>query len=106
MIKREVVSPLDFIGDVGGVFDGLCLVGSILIKAVSYFTGNLLEKFLLERVFKGSAADSVKDKAKTQESETIENLHNVASRKNFSLEKRFCHCLRSKREKQIIDKGW
>ncbi len=42
MIKREVFSPLDFLGDVGGVFDGLCLVGSIIISISNYFKGNLL----------------------------------------------------------------
>ena len=42
IIKREVFTSLDFLGDIGGVFDGLCLIGSIFIRVMSYFTGNLL----------------------------------------------------------------
>ena len=60
MIRREVFSPLDFLGDVGGVFDGLCLVGSIIISVWNYFTGRVFDEFLLERDFKKSATDRVK----------------------------------------------
>ena len=42
ILKREVFTSLDFLGDIGGVFDGLCLIGSIFIRVMSYFTGNQL----------------------------------------------------------------
>ena len=42
----------DFFGDVGGLFDMLRLIGSILISLFSSIFGSGLDRFLLEKLFK------------------------------------------------------
>ena len=45
-------SLLDWIGDVGGLKDGLCLIGSFMIQFYTLVVGDPLNKYLLKSLFK------------------------------------------------------
>ena len=46
--QRAIYTVLDFLGDVGGLLDGLKLIGASII---SLFYGNSLSDFLLSQIF-------------------------------------------------------
>ena len=48
IIERQVYSILEWLGDVGGLFDGLCLVGGSLIAPISSYA---LRSLLLSQVY-------------------------------------------------------
>ena len=52
MYKRSIYSILDWIGDIGGLFDGLQFIGSIIMGCYYLFRANSLNAFLYRRVFK------------------------------------------------------
>ena len=43
---------LDWLGDIGGLFDALRAIGTIIIAVHAVFRGNELEAFLLKSVYK------------------------------------------------------
>ena len=56
--KRAIYSFLDWLGDVGGLLEGLRLVGQIGIAFVTLFISNPLSAFLVNALFKsGSVVD-------------------------------------------------
>ena len=71
--KRAIYSFLDWLGDVGGLLEGLRLVGQIGIALVTLFISNPLSAFLVNALFKsgrcavdatGSAFDGIKNRQK------------------------------------------
>ena len=49
--QRQIYSPLDFLGDVGGLADALIAIGAITISILEIITGNPLTKYLIETIF-------------------------------------------------------
>ena len=49
--QRQIYSPLDFLGDVGGLADALIAIGAIVISVLQIITGNPLGKYLIETIF-------------------------------------------------------
>ena len=49
--KRSVYGILDYIGDIGGLLDGLVAVSSILVRILRLLIGNKLEQYLLSNIF-------------------------------------------------------
>ena len=62
--------------------------------------GNLFEMFLLHKLYKIDTSDP-RDDGKGPEP----SIRRFKTRKPFFLPKKFCHCLRSKKEKQLFEKG-
>ena len=49
--QRQIYSPLDFLGDVGGLADALIEIGSISISIIQLIFGNPLTKHMIQRIF-------------------------------------------------------
>ena len=94
--KRSIYTALDFLGDVGGLLDGLRLVGNIIMAGYTLTFGNPLNAFLMNSLFKRG---KVKKRKRRQQSlfETIRN------RSYFKI--RSCACLRDKKEKRMFEKA-
>ena len=98
---RSIYTTLDWLGDVGGLYDAFCMLGSFAIFVYTYIFGNKLDEFLLKRIYKKERKG-----VKKQHLDDVESkLMKIKSRQPFAMEKRFFHCLRSKKEKRILDKG-
>ena len=50
--KRSIYNGLDFLGDVGGLLDGLTAIGSLLMTFFCFLFGNPLDSYLLKSLFK------------------------------------------------------
>ena len=97
--KRKVYTCLDWLGDVGGLFDALHIIGSFLVFIKTLVRGNLFEMFILHKLYKMDTKDLTGDK------DPEPNIHSLKTRNPFFLPKKFCHCLRSKKEKHLLSKG-
>ena len=49
--KRSIYTIMDILGDVGGLLDGLRLLGGFLMSAYTFMVGNPLNAFLVNRLF-------------------------------------------------------
>ena len=61
--SRQTYSMLDWIGDIGGLYDGLNVIGALLIKPIAYFAMNTKLATLLVRL-KGPSSKLKKKKPK------------------------------------------
>lgn len=50
--KRSIYSTLDFLGDLGGLYDALDFLCRLTIAIYSLIVGNELENYLLKALFK------------------------------------------------------
>ena len=50
--SRSIYSALDMLGDVGGLLDGLKLIGSLVMFLFHLMRGDPLNDFLLKAIFK------------------------------------------------------
>ena len=50
--NRAIYSVLDFLGDVGGLFDMLKLIGEVLISLMTMIFGSSLNKHMLEKLYR------------------------------------------------------
>ena len=55
---RSIYSALDFLGDIGGLYDMLKIVAEVLLSVWSLIVGCGLDAFLLESIFKESTVSS------------------------------------------------
>ena len=49
--QRQIYSPLDFLGDVGGLADALLAIGSIFIWILQFLFGNPMWKYMIKTIF-------------------------------------------------------
>ena len=49
--QRSIYTLLDFLGDIGGLFDALKVLGLFFIFGYNLLFGSILEKFLLSKIF-------------------------------------------------------
>ena len=49
--QRQIYSPLDFLGDVGGLADALLAIGSIFIWTLQLLFGNRMEMYMIRTIF-------------------------------------------------------
>ena len=49
---RSIYTVLDWLGDIGGLYDALHIIGALLMLSHSIIRGDQLEAFLLRSVFK------------------------------------------------------
>ena len=49
---RSIYNFLDFLGDVGGLFDMLCIVATVLLLVSTFIFGSGLSQYLLSNIFK------------------------------------------------------
>ena len=52
MYKRSIYSFFDWVGDVGGLLDGLKIFGGFIMSAYTTLVGNPLSAFLAKKLFK------------------------------------------------------
>ena len=57
--KRSIYNGLDFLGDVGGLLDGLTAVGSLLMTFFCFLFGNPLDSYLLKSLFKTEHGETI-----------------------------------------------
>ena len=57
MHTRQIYTGLDWLGDVGGLLDGLKLVGKVFIFILKFLFGNPLDYFLLQSLYKNKDLD-------------------------------------------------
>ncbi len=50
--SRSIYNFLDFLGDVGGLFDMLCIVATVLLLVSTFIFGSGLSQYLLSNIFK------------------------------------------------------
>ena len=100
-IEREVYSFLDWLGDVGGLKDALFMIGVFILFIHVVIRGNRLEAWLIESYFR---KPSVNEKEKGDASLQAK-IDQIKERIPYKLTNRCCYCLRSIKEKRIIDKG-
>ena len=50
--SRSIYNALDFLGDVGGLFDMLCIVGNICLQFLTFIFGSGLDSYLVTNLFK------------------------------------------------------
>ena len=99
---RSIYTVLDWLGDVGGLFDALKALGSTFIFIHAYIRGREFEIYLLNRLYKMEKESSmVKDVAIKSD----DHLTRIKSLAPFTLRNAYFHCLRSKKEKRTISKG-
>ena len=56
--SRQVYTALDWLGDVGGLNDGLSIIGGLLMRLYFLIAGNPLDSYLLQALFKVSGRKS------------------------------------------------
>ena len=49
---RSIYNGLDFLGDIGGLLDGLTAIGGFLMSIFCFIFGNPLDSYLLNSLFK------------------------------------------------------
>ena len=98
--KRSIYTVLDWLGDVGGLFDALKGLGTLFFIVYSFICGDQLEVFLLETVYKRENKTN-----HLYKSFDMPEFDRILNRTPFTLTSKFFHCLRSRKEKRIIDKG-
>ena len=49
--QRQIYSPLDFLGDVGGLADALLSIGAIAISILQFLFGNPLTEYMIKKIF-------------------------------------------------------
>ena len=60
--QRQIYSPLDFLGDVGGLADALMAIGSIVITIMQLVFGNPLTKYMIQSIFeRDNSCESASD---------------------------------------------
>ena len=93
---RQIYNTLDFLGDVGGLKDGLYLFGYLVMQAYALIIGNPLNNYLLEALFKV-------ERHKLSSLDKQSRLQQIAKRKQFKVQN--CLCLQKRRHKKQIEKG-
>ena len=90
---RSIYSFLDFLGDVGGLFDMLRLVIQVLLQLLVTVSGSGLDAFLLESIFKESRG---------QKSSAIQEIRN---RKSVFIGWSLCCFSRETKRHRMLQKG-
>ena len=90
---------LDWLGDIGGLRDALFNIGMLVMFINVVIRGNKLEAWLLESFYKKPSKI-----AKNKEDVEISILK-IKDRTPFRLKSSFFYCLRTRKEKRILDKG-
>ena len=97
--NRQIYSGLDWLGDVGGLVDGLRLCGYMLVAFLQFLLGNPLNRFLIESLFKREANASVSTSSlKTR-------IKHLRARIPFSISLTNSTCLRKAKEKRMLREG-
>ena len=91
---RSIYSALDFLGDVGGLYDMLKLVAEVLLSVWSLIAGCGLDAYLLSSIFK----ESTNSKGDT----TAE----IKSRKPFYIGWSLCCVMRRSKRRRMLDRGF
>ena len=99
MYKRSIYTFLDWVGDVGGLLDGLKLVGAMLMTFRSMILGNPFSSFLLSSLYKKDTTDT----KKLEGEEAI--IESINRRTRFVVPFCCCNCLRRRKEKKVLTHG-
>ena len=71
---------MNWLGDVGGLLDGLSAIGSVSLTIYSFIIGNPLESFLLNSVFKTES-----NSEQNHQSSRKQKIEIIARRKPFRM---------------------
>ena len=90
---RSIYSALDFLGDIGGLYDMLKIVAEVLLSIWSLIAGCGFDAFLLESIFKESTDSS--------QNTTTE----IKSRKSFFVGWSLCCLMQRSKRRKMLDRG-
>ena len=99
--KRSRFTLLDTLGDLGGLYDALNVVGLILVGVYKVVIGCELENYLLKMLFTRKLKKRIVDADCTED----EVMSSIKNQKRFSKESRNCIYCRSQKEKRVQRKG-
>ena len=86
---RSIYTLLDFLGDIGGLFDALKVLGLFFIFGYNLIFGSILEKYLLSRIFLIDPSQNKDNQESKTEKSLIEKLRTF---KPFGLSKSILAC--------------
>ena len=86
---RSIYTLLDFLGDIGGLFDALKVLGLFFIFGYNLLFGSILEKYLLSKIFLINPSQNRDNQESKTEKSLIEKLRTF---KPFGLSKSILVC--------------
>ena len=99
MYTRSIYTILDLLGDVGGLFDGLFRIGSILIYIYGLIFGDPLRSNLLKNIFKKGKLLSTENFSRQT------SIVNIKEREPIIMRANICKLLKDKKQKRLQDRG-
>ena len=96
---RSIYTALDWLGDVGGLIDGLRIIGTFSMTLYSFIVGSSVEKYILQSVFKKGHRNERYDESE----QSI--LKSIAARKSMRIPTILFGCLGSRKERALRKKG-
>ena len=91
---RSIYSPLNFLGDIGGLTDALIGIGSALVYLFQLLSWNQLDSHLLKNIFEQD------NSRKSAESSHYKQIHALARRKPF-IPKNICLFVRKNKSSAV-----
>ena len=102
--NRSIYTFLDLLGDIGGLFDALKGILSVVITLYFYIFGDPLDSYLLKALFLKNPETNEGNKI-TALSSNVDKFQYLEMRTPFELPKVFCDCLRNLKEKSAKKRG-
>ena len=100
--KRSIYNFFDLLGDIGGLFDALKIISGFLISLNFAVFGDPMNQFLLQALFLRQKRNPNREPAHPKDTDRVSELR---GRNSFRLRQVLFACLRSSREKRMIEKG-
>ena len=92
------------LGDVGGLFDALKGICSVVITICFFIFGDPLDSYLLRAIFLKNPG-TIENKTIIPKSSNEFKLNYLRLRTPLRLPRIFCECMRSRKDKKIKGKG-
>ena len=108
--SREIYSLLDWLADVGGIHDGLRIIGSMFMSLYSFAFGSPLDAFLLKSLFKRKVQpNSTPIKSPSGNVDKVSNNSSQSAFEKIKSRTAFisliCSRWRKKKERQLYERG-
>ena len=98
--SRQIYTALDWLGDVGGLLDGMKFFGGILIPIYSFFIGDPLSAFIINSTYKRDSRRINQVFIAQENQPRIDRIHNLRNFRTLP-----CIRCRSKKEQRILGRA-
>ena len=92
MYERSIYSALDWLGDVGGLLDGMRILGSVLITLQSMVFGNPFNAFLLNALYMKESS------SKSDQNDRQSVLNSIKKRKPYLEKFKMFSCIKNRKK--------